>query len=75
MLVDGPEESAAVIRAVLSGERGPPRDIVLLNAAAALWTAGKAPDLRNAAEGAAEAIDSREAYELLSRWVALTAPA
>jgi len=70
MLVDSPEESAAVIRAVLSGEHGPPRDIVLLNAAAALWTAGKVSDLREAACCAAEAIDSKAAHELLSRWAA-----
>ncbi|MBI3465381.1 MAG: anthranilate phosphoribosyltransferase, partial [Planctomycetes bacterium] len=68
MLVDSPQDSAAVIRAVLAGERGPPRDIVLLNAAAALWTAGKMSDLRQAAAQAAEAIDSGAARELLSRW-------
>jgi anthranilate phosphoribosyltransferase len=70
MLVDGPEESAAVIRAVLAGERGPPRDIVLLNSAAALWTAGKISDLRQAVAQATEAIDDGAARELLSQWIA-----
>ena len=39
MQVNGPEASAAMIRDVLAGAPGPPRDIVVLNAAAALWTA------------------------------------
>jgi anthranilate phosphoribosyltransferase len=69
MLVEGPEESAAVIRAVLAGGHGPPRDIVLLNAAAALWTAGITSDLQAAAKRAAQSIDSGRARELLARWV------
>ena len=44
--VAGPEQSAAVIREVLRGALGPARDIVLLNAAAALWTAGLAASPR-----------------------------
>lgn len=72
MLVDSPEESAAVVRAVLSGERGPPREIVVLNAAAALWTAGKVADLQEAAGCAAEAIDRGVARDLLSRWTAIS---
>ena len=39
--VAGPAESAAIIRKILAGHRGPARDIVILNAAAALWTVGK----------------------------------
>ena len=38
--VDGPQASAAMIRRILDGEPGRPRTIVVLNAAAALWTAG-----------------------------------
>ena len=45
MLVDGPGESAAMIRAILAGRGGPPRDIVVANAAAALWTAGRSSRL------------------------------
>ena len=41
--VAGPAESAAIIRKILAGHRGPARDIVVLNAAAALWTVGKDP--------------------------------
>ncbi|MEX2186917.1 MAG: anthranilate phosphoribosyltransferase [Pirellulales bacterium] len=66
MLVEGPEESAAVVRRVLAGEKGPPRDIVVANAAAALWVAGKAESTREAAAAAARAIDGGAARRLLS---------
>jgi anthranilate phosphoribosyltransferase len=64
--VTGPEESAALIRRVLEGERGAPRDIVVANAAAALWTAGAADTPRAAANAAAAAIDSQAAARLLA---------
>jgi anthranilate phosphoribosyltransferase len=70
--VSGPEESAAAIRDVLGGGRGPRRDVVVLNAAAVLWAAGRAPD-KPAARGLAEhAIDSRAAATLLERFAALS---
>jgi anthranilate phosphoribosyltransferase len=65
--VEGPEQSAAVIRAVLDGQPGPARDITVLNSAAALWTAGKDESPRRCAELAAVAIDSGAARELLAR--------
>jgi anthranilate phosphoribosyltransferase len=65
--VSGPEESAAVIRGVLAGRTGPARDIVLANAAAALWTAGVVSTLREGVRRAAEAIDSGAAQDLLAR--------
>lgn len=68
MQVDGPAASAAMIRTVLDGVSGPPRDIVVLNAAAALWTAGRAPEPAECARLAADAIDSGAARDLLSRW-------
>ncbi len=68
--------NAAVTRAVLAGEQGPVRDIVLLNAAAALAaTAGVAgpdalvPALADGYARAVEAIDSGAARALLDRWV------
>jgi anthranilate phosphoribosyltransferase len=64
--------SAALIRRILSGERGPPRDVVLLNAAAALWTAGVDSSPRVCAEQAAAAIDSGASQQLLERWAAFT---
>jgi anthranilate phosphoribosyltransferase len=72
MLVDGPEASAALVRRVLVGEQGPPRAVVVLNAAAAIWTAGVDRSARACAERAAEAIDSGAANELLSRWAQMT---
>jgi anthranilate phosphoribosyltransferase len=62
-----PEESAAVIRRILEGEAGSPRDIVVMNAAAAIWVAHGEADLRQAAERAAGAIDTGEAKKLLAR--------
>jgi anthranilate phosphoribosyltransferase len=61
-------ESAAVIRAVFSGERGPHRDAVVINAAAGLFVAGEASSLRAAAEQASQAIDSGAATRKLESW-------
>jgi anthranilate phosphoribosyltransferase len=66
--VAGPEESAATIRRILAGEAWPPRDVVVLNAAAALWTAETDSSPQACAERAAAAIDSGEARRLLARW-------
>src|SRR5450755_1745463 len=54
-------ENAAIIREVLAGEKSPRRDVVLLNAAAALVVAGKADRLQDALPLAANSIDSRAA--------------
>lgn len=51
-----------IAKAVLSGREGPPRDIVLVNAAVALLAANRASDLRNGMELAAKAIDSGRAH-------------
>jgi anthranilate phosphoribosyltransferase len=66
------EFNAAAIRAVLGGEPGPFRDIVLLNAAAALIVAGKAASLGDGVERAARAIDTGAAAQALDRLVAVT---
>ena len=60
-------ESAAIARDVLAGESGPRRDVVVLNAAAALVVAGRARDLREGARQAAGAIDDGRTVRLLSR--------
>ena len=72
LLVDGPDASAKIVRAVLAGEPGPPRDIVVLNAAAALWTAGASDSLLECARRATAAIDSGAARALLENLVALS---
>jgi anthranilate phosphoribosyltransferase len=72
LLVENPRESAAMIERILSGEAGPPRDVVVLNAAAALWTAGYHASPLACAERAAEAIDSGAARATLARLIALS---
>ena len=69
------DENAATIRAVLGGEPGPRRDIVLLNAAAGLVAAGRADDMRSGLEMAATAVDSGEAMRRLDLLVATSARA
>ena len=64
----GPEENAAIAREVLAGEKGPRRDVVLLNSAAALRAAGLAADFKEGIGLAGEAIDSGRAGEVLARW-------
>src|SRR5213594_4536521 len=52
------EQNAEIIRAILAGEPGPKRDIVLMNASAALVAGGRARDLKEGVELAARAIDT-----------------
>jgi anthranilate phosphoribosyltransferase len=64
----GPPENAAIAREVLAGAKGPRRDVVLLNSAAALRAAGLAADFKEGIGLAAEALDSGRAGEVLERW-------
>jgi anthranilate phosphoribosyltransferase len=66
-------ENVAIVNAVLAGERGAYRDIVLLNSAAALYAADAAPSIAAGIDVAAESIDSGAARERLDELVALTA--
>jgi anthranilate phosphoribosyltransferase len=72
LIVDGPAQSAETILAILAGRGGPPRDIVVANAAAALWTIGRSSSLHECVRQAAEAIDSGAAQDLLGRLAART---
>lgn len=72
MTIDSAAASSALIRRVLAGEKGPPRDMVVLNAAAAIWIASPNLTLPAAAAQASEAIDSGEAAQLLAKFVAMT---
>jgi anthranilate phosphoribosyltransferase len=67
-----PAHNAALMRDLLGGAKGPLRDIVLLNSAAALVVAGRAESLRAGAAMAALSIDSGAARQALERLVALT---
>jgi anthranilate phosphoribosyltransferase len=62
--------SAGIVRSILAGETGPRRDVVLLNAGAALEVAGKAEGIDAGIAIAAEAIDSGAATATLDAWVA-----
>jgi anthranilate phosphoribosyltransferase len=59
-------ENAAMLEAMMNGERGPRRDIVLLNAGASLLVGGKAPDLASGMRMAAAAIDEGKAAATLA---------
>ncbi len=65
-----PQESADLIRAVLAGERGPHRDVVLLNSAAALYVGGLAPSIEAGIAQAAAALDSGAAATALAGFIA-----
>jgi anthranilate phosphoribosyltransferase len=69
------ETNVALATAVLAGEPGPRRDIVLFNSAAALIVAGRVEDLRQAVAIAANAIDSGAARAIVDRLRAITPPA
>jgi anthranilate phosphoribosyltransferase len=65
-------ENADIIRKVLGGEPGPCRDVVLLNAAAALYVAERAPDIKGGLVLAAEAIDNGSSRAKLTALVEAT---
>jgi anthranilate phosphoribosyltransferase len=65
-------QNAAHIRAILSGERGPRRNIVVANAAAAIVASGRAADFLEGAQLAAASIDSGEARGKLDTLIELT---
>jgi len=67
-----PDENAAVTRAILAGEIGPPRELSVLNAAAAIYACGRADSLEAGARAAEAAIDEGAAAAALERFVART---
>ena len=70
--VETPEESVAMLRGVLDKQPGAARDIVLLNAGAALYAANVAGSIGEGIERAREAIDSGAALDRLTQFVAFT---
>jgi anthranilate phosphoribosyltransferase len=67
-----PVVAAGIVRSILSGEPGPRRDVVVLNAGATLEVAGAADSLPEAMHLAEETIDAGAATALLDRWVAVS---
>ena len=72
LVVESARESVAMLHGVLAGGEGPARDIVLLNAGAALYVAGVAPALAAGVGLAAQAIDSGAAAAKLEALIAFT---
>jgi anthranilate phosphoribosyltransferase len=72
MLGGDPVENARIAREILDGAPGPRRDIVLLNSAAALRAAGRAPSWVDGLELAAQAIDSGRARQVLETWAGVS---
>ncbi len=68
----GSEENARTLLSVLEGKDGPARDIVLLNAGAAIYLGGKVTDLAGGISRAAESIDSGAALDRLHRLIEAT---
>ncbi len=68
-----PADNAAITRAVLAGERGPHRDVALLNAGAAIYVAGEADGIEAGVQLATAAVDGGVAAEMLERLVVLSA--
>ncbi len=68
----GADTNAGIIRALFGGERGPRRDVLLLNAAAALYIGGKAGSLRQGLGMADEIIDSGLAAKKLDEFICFT---
>ena len=63
-----PEDNAKIIQAILEGkEKGPKRDVVILNAAVALYVAGKASSIKEGISLANDSIDSKKALEKLEK--------
>jgi len=61
------QENIEIVKAILGGEKGPKRDIVILNAAAVLVAAGEAVDLKEGLRIAAESIDSGSAQDKVAQ--------
>jgi anthranilate phosphoribosyltransferase len=67
-----PAENAEIARRILAGEPGPPRDLAVLNAGAAIYAGGGAASLEQGVRAAERAIDGGAAAEALDRFVART---
>lgn len=72
LAVNGADDSLAVVKSVLNNEAGPAKDIVVLNAGAAIYTAGLADSLEAGIKKAEETIASGKAAEKLDALVALS---
>ena len=67
-----PEENARITRSILSGEKGPRRNAVVMNAGAALYIGGQAGSLKEGVRLAERIIDSGKALETLEKFISLS---
>lgn len=69
---NNPQESAEKILQVLGGKSGPARDVVVINAAAALWVSGLSDNLQLATERCLSAIDNGHSQQILDELIEIT---
>jgi len=69
---DGPDQSVAMIRGLLSGETGPARDIVAMNAGAAIYVSGLAGSIADGVKKAQQVLDSGDGLARLEKLAALS---
>jgi anthranilate phosphoribosyltransferase len=67
-----PDANALTTRRIFAGDKGPARDLAVLNAGAAIYAAGRADGLESGVRAAEEAVDTGAAAEALDRLVSLT---
>ncbi len=67
-----PADNAQTARRIFAGEPGPPRDLAVLNAGAAIYVSGRAPDVASGVRAAEEALDCGAVSDTLDRLVALS---
>lgn len=67
-----PDDNARIIREILKGDKGAKRDVVVLNAAAAIVASGMAEEMKEGIKLAEEAIDSGKAMEKLEKLIEIT---
>jgi len=72
LLGGNPEENAQITRNILNGEKGPKRNIILINTAAALMAAGQANDLKEGIQRAETAIDEGAATQKMEALIDFT---
>ncbi len=72
LLGGNPEENAQITRNILNGEKGPKRNVILINTAAALMAAGQAQDLKEGIQRAETAIDEGAATQKMEALIDFT---
>ena len=72
LVCGNPRENAEITLSILNGQKGPKRNAVVLNSAAALYVAGKADSIEDGVRLASEIIDSGRAKKQLEKFIEYT---